>query len=346
MAKTPSRNTRIKRAYLVWLKEARGLSETSVDRAAASLSRYEAQTRGGDFGALHPEKARAFKRALEAERTAQGRPLSASSVDGTLRDLKAFFRWLADQPGYRSKVRHSDADYFTPSKRTTKAAHGGAWRAHPSPEQALHALRLMPAATLLQRRDRAILATLLLTGARDGALVTLRRGNLDLPGRCIHFAGQGVETKFGKRFTTWFFPVGADVEEILGAWDRELSHDLLFGPGDPLFPRQKVSRGAGGFEADGLDRAPWSGTARVSSICRGAFEAAGLPPFTPHLLRKTLVDLAQRHCATPEAFKAWSQNLGHEDVLTTFRSYGAVSAGRQRELLLGMGGDDLQVLDD
>lgn len=203
----------------------------------------------------------------------------------------------------------------------------------------------MPAGTVLERRDRANMATLLLTGARDGALVTLRRGNLDLTGRCVHFSGP-VETKFGKRFTTWFFPVGADVEAMLSGWARELREDLLFGPGYPLFPRQKVARGAGGFEAAGLDRAPWSNAAKVSAICRGAFEAAGQPPFTPHLLRKTLVDLASTHCRTPEAFKAWSQNLGHEDVLTTFRSYGVVCTGRQRELMLGMGVEDGLVLDD
>jgi integrase len=347
MPKRHPKNIRILRAYLVWLKDARGLADSSVDRAAASIARYETHGRGADFANLHAEKARAFKRHLEAAKAeASGEKLSASTVDGTLRDLKAFFRWLADQPGYRSRVTHSDADYFTPSKRTSRSAHGGAWREHPSPEQALHALRSMPAATVIERRDRAIMAALLLTGARDGALITLRLGNLDLRGRCVHFAGQGVETKFGKRFTTWFFPVGDDVAPMLTAWERELRTQLLFGPGDPLFPRQKVGLSVqGGFVAAGLDRKPWSGAARVAAICRQAFERAGLPPFTPHLLRKTLVDMASTRCSTPEEFKAWSQNLGHEDVLTTFRSYGAVSPGRQREVILAMDGGDGQVID-
>lgn len=34
-----------------------------------------------------------------------------------------------------------------------------------------------------------------------------------------------------------------------------------------------------------------------------------------------------------EATKAWSQNLGHADVLTTFCSYGHVSTQRQGELI-------------
>ena len=36
---------------------------------------------------------------------------------------------------------------------------------------------------------------------------------------------------------------------------------------------------------------------------------------------------------TPEQFKAWSQNLGHEKVLTTFLSYGEVACSRQGEII-------------
>ena len=56
---------------------------------------------------------------------------------------------------------------------------------------------------------------------------------------------------------------------------------------------------------------------------------AGLPYFNPHSFRNTLVRLGQTTCQTPEHFKAWSQNLGHEQVLTTFLSYGQVEGPRQ-----------------
>jgi hypothetical protein len=44
---------------------------------------------------------------------------------------------------------------------------------------------------------------------------------------------------------------------------------------------------------------------------------------------------------SPEAMKAWSQNLGHSGVLTTFTSYGGVPVHRQGELIrvLGAGRD-------
>ena len=49
-----------------------------------------------------------------------------------------------------------------------------------------------------------------------------------------------------------------------------------------------------------------------------------------------LVRLGQDLCKSPEEFKAWSQNLGHEKVLTTFMSYGAVACDRQGEILRGL----------
>jgi hypothetical protein len=39
---------------------------------------------------------------------------------------------------------------------------------------------------------------------------------------------------------------------------------------------------------------------------------------------------------TPEDFKAWSQKMGHEDVLTTYRAYGRVQDDRLRTLLADM----------
>jgi hypothetical protein len=59
----------------------------------------------------------------------------------------------------------------------------------------------------------------------------------------------------------------------------------------------------------------------------------GPQSFNPHSLRSTLVQLGELLCRTPEDFKAWSQNLGHEEVLTTFRSYGAVGTRRQCEII-------------
>jgi integrase/recombinase XerD len=76
----------------------------------------------------------------------------------------------------------------------------------------------------------------------------------------------------------------------------------------------------------------WSNASPIRTIFREAFSAAILPYFNPHSFRNTLAILGEKVCRSAEEFKAWSQSLGHEKVLTTFCSYGAVSSSRQTEI--------------
>jgi integrase len=90
------------------------------------------------------------------------------------------------------------------------------------------------------------------------------------------------------------------------------------------------------FEPAGLDRKHWSNAGPIRTIFRNAFAAVDLPYFNPHSFRKTLALLGGQVCKSPEEYKAWSQNLGHESVLTTFSSYGDVARHRQAEIIRGL----------
>ena len=115
-------------------------------------------------------------------------------------------------------------------------------------------------------------------------------------------------------------------------------NEKLFGPDDPLFPATRIVVGSEHrFEPAGLTRSHWSTATPVRTIFKEAFARAGLPYANPHVFRATLVQLGERLCRTPEEFKAWSQNLGHETVSTTFTSYGRVSHPRQAEILRHIG---------
>ena len=63
-----------------------------------------------------------------------------------------------------------------------------------------------------------------------------------------------------------------------------------------------------------------------------------VPSDLREVVGRTLVQLGQEVCKTPEQFKAWSQNLGHEKVLTTFLSYGEVACQRQGEIIRSLTG--------
>ncbi len=117
-------------------------------------------------------------------------------------------------------------------------------------------------------------------------------------------------------------------------WVHYLTKELLFGNDDPLFPKTNVINNKNRkFEASGLKPEHWSNASPIRKIFKNAFIQANLTYFNPHSFRNTLVSLGQKKCKSPEEFKAWSQNLGHENVMTTFRSYGEVQPERQAEIL-------------
>ncbi len=186
----------------------------------------------------------------------------------------------------------------------------------------------------IERRNRALVAFTLLTGARDSAIASMKLKHVDLITNSVDQDAREVKTKFSKTFNTFFFPVGEEVHEIVAAWVSYLRNEKLWGNDDPLFPATYISLGATRqFEATGLTRKHWSSATPIRTIFREAFANAGLPYFNPHSFRNTLVQLGQDICKTPEQFKAWSQNLGHEKVLTTFLSYGEVACQRQGEII-------------
>lgn len=328
-------NERIKRQYFAFLKEAKRQSEDSVDAVAKALARFEADTHHRDFRAFHFEQAVAFKRRL-ADRDSQvtGEKLSKATLNSTLAYLKRFFQWLAQQPGYKSRLNYSDAEYFNLSEKDTRVATARRERPAPTLEQIRHVIATMPTDTEIGRRNRALVAFALLTGARDGALATLRLKHLDLAAGSVYQDARDVATKFSKSFTTYFFPVGPEVVKIVEDWVAYLRQQKLWGNDDPLFPATRIELGeTRHFEAAGIDRKSWSTASPIRAIFKQAFEEAGLPYFNPHSFRRTLAQLGETMCKTPEEFKAWSQNLGHEGVLTTFYSYGSVAERRQGEII-------------
>jgi integrase len=334
-----AQNERIKRAYFTYLAEAKGFSEDTLDGVAKALNRFETYTRFRDFKAFHIEQAKGFKASLAEHTSVRTKDrLSKATLYAALTALKRFFIWLAGQPGYKSRIAYSDAEYFNLSAKETRIAKAHRDARVPTLEQIRHVIRTMPAATEIERRDRALVAFTILTGARDGAIASLKLRHIDIVQGRVDQDARQVKTKFSKTFTIWFFPVGDEIRRIVVDWANHLQHEKLWGLDDPLFPATKIVVGdTRHFEAAGLDRKHWSSAGPIRTIFRDAFVSAGLPYFNPHSFRKTLALLGGQICKSPEEYKAWSQNLGHENVLTTFSSYGDVARHRQAEIIRGLG---------
>jgi integrase len=339
MTKHNAQNERIKRKYFAYLKEAQRNSEPTVDASAKALDRFEVYTRYRDFKMFHPDQAVAFKKDL-AEQNGQrsGEKLSKATLHSTLTQLKRFFWWLAGQPGYKSRFQYSDSDYFNLSDKDTRVATARREQKAPTLEQIKRVISTMPIQTEVERRNRALIAFTLLTGARDSATASMKLKHVDLAANLVDQDAREVKTKFSKTFTTFFFPVGDEVRGIVEEWVSYLREVKLWGNDDPLFPATRIALGATRqFEVSGLERKHWSSATPIRAIFRDAFVSAGLPYFNPHSFRNTLVRFGLDVCKTPEEFKAWSQNLGHEGVLTTFLSYGEVPCDRQGEIIRALG---------
>ena len=335
MTKHHAENERIKRSYFTYLKGAKHRSEQSVDAAAKALARFEGYTNYKDFKAFHFQQAIAFTNHMTKQKGQRsGEVLSKATLHSTLSALQRFFQWLAGQPGYKSRFTYDDADYFSLSDNDMRVATAHREQRVPTMEQVKHVIATMPSVTEIECRNRALLAFTLLTGARDSAIASAKLKHIDLLAGNFYQDAREVKTKFSKTFNTFFFPVGEEIRGIVADWVTYLREEKRWGNDDPLFPKTCVVPWvARQSQVAELKRDHWRTASPIRTIFREAFVGADLPYFNPHSFRNTLVRLGETTCKSPEEFKAWSQNLGHDKVMTTFLNYGEVAYQRQGEII-------------
>jgi hypothetical protein len=199
-------NIRTKRAYFAYLKGPMRQGEQSVDAVAKALSRFEAYTRHKDFKTFRKEQAIGFQAHLADQVNVRTKErLSKATLFSTLAALKAFFVWLSGQPGFKSRLTYSDADYFNLSAKDTAIAKASREMAVPTIEQIRHVLFTMPNGTDIEKRNRALIAFTLLTRS-SRSRCSLARATTRLP-RCA--CGMSILTRARSIRT----PAGAD--EIL-----------------------------------------------------------------------------------------------------------------------------------
>jgi len=337
MRKYNAENERIKRRYELYLCEAKGQDEKSIDKVRAALVKFEESTKFKAFKVFHIEQARQFKAALRRAKTTQGKPLSLATTDATLRLVKGFFHWLAGQQGFKKVLTYSDVEYFNNNRKDARAAHTQRPVQYPTTHAAFHAFQAMAGYSEIQRRDKAMFAFVMITGARAGAVASLRLKHINLVDGLVFQDGRDVNTKAGKTITSWFFPMHPDYLDCFTTWVSFLRDDKFFGPEDALFPKPERRLVDGKFAFDTLSRDTYSNSSQVNGVFRNAFSQVQMHPYTPHSIRKTLgQELSDRNLPL-DAQKAWSQNLGHEKFTTTVSSYLPVSYQRQGELIKALG---------
>lgn len=328
-ASNPS-NLMLRYEYQIYLKQVEGFSTKTILAVFRHIAQFDDHLLHANYKTVHRDDVIAYKAKIEARLSSMDQEQrSASTIVHSLINLKKFFQWLE----LKTDVKFSSTglgEYFSPSRELGALASASTTeRFIPSLEQLRELITAMPHDSFIQRRDRAILAFLTLSGVRISALLSLQIQHIDLENRSIFQDARMVRTKNNKTMRTKWFPVGDDIEAILKGWIAELIANGAHST-DPLFPRAM----------DPIRRlyeknytAPLMDQGTVRQIIKCACKSIGIPNFNPHAIRATLALYGQELCRTPKQVKAWSQNLGHENVTTTDNYYAKLDVNEQFNVL-------------
>lgn len=277
-----------------------------------------------------------FKKWLQ-ERKYKGAPISLCTVSQTLRFLKKFFQWLQVQPGYKSKIKLSDIEYLKLTEKEERVAHQSTPRKYPLLEYVQNLIKSIQGQTEIDMRDRALISFTLLSGGRDSAIVSLSMGCFDEQSKIVYQdPKRGVKTKFNKYVETTLFGFDKELMEYFIGWFQYLKNKG-YGSTSPIFPRTKVIQGLNGnlsFQSSNeVEPEFWSSAGPMRTIFKERAKAAGLPYFSPHCFRHLAILLAAEKCRSMDEFKAVSQNVGHESLMTTIPVYGNYSEDKLSEMI-------------
>jgi len=178
-------NERVKKQYEEALLHGRHRESRTVDAVWRAINSFEQFTERKSFKTFNTEQAKGFKRWLAKQVNSKGQPLSLSTVRSTLSNLRDFFAWLVTHPQYIRKVDGRGIDYLRLSDNEERAGRATREKTPPTVEEVRGVLVNMPFESDFERRDRAIVAFILLTGVRDGALISLKHKDVDLDKREI-----------------------------------------------------------------------------------------------------------------------------------------------------------------
>lgn len=336
-------NELMKRRFFDYQRDSGGYAENSIDTYEKALLRWQDFTHDEDLRFFDKKRAKRFKVWLEGREGIDGGELSISYQYHTLRKLRGFFKWLAQQDGYKNHIKVTDIDFLNLTKKESRQARQSGRRKSPSMEQVIKVIEAIEPNTEVDTRDRALLCFTLLTGARISAVISLPIQAFDRVDLVVDQNPDiGVKTKYSKRITTALFPLKYEkAKDYFLEWYDYLVNELEFSPSDPIFPSTKKEQGKMNtcyYSSGVVSKEFWSKSGAARKIFEKRFKAAGVPYFHPHTFRHLVVKEFMRIPLTEEQKKAISQNLGHSNTTTTFGSYGygQIPDDRQVELLGGI----------
>jgi integrase len=324
--------------YRVFLESNREFDPRTVDEHLRAIARMSAFLGHKPFERISITDARNFKDELRRRRAQEGDlGLSWSTLGHTLDRCGAFFTWLQRRPGIQM-----DPDlpgYFKLSRKERAAESGMVKETRLTFDQALCIFAAMPKLTVIELRNRAIIAMFITTGMRVSALITLRGKHVNMHTRWINQDPREVSTKFGKHIRTYCLDLGSGLLDAIRDWAR-WREAKGFGADAPFFLPDRYMQpnaiGLGYRSAEAETPDCWRSDAPIQRVIKDAAQAAGISEvgISSHDFRKILHPfLAKRGEMGIDGEVALQLNLGHTTVETIRKHYALMQDSEREDIL-------------
>jgi len=218
-----------------------------------------------------------------------GKPIAASTRFAAVNTIGKFFSWLSNIDGYKRVITYKIIEYFKLTRKEKNALKGKTtMKKYPSIEEIKNIVNAIPSGNILGRRLRAIICFLILTGARIGAVATMKIGQVDLSKRLVlQDPGMNVATKYGKYIETTIPYIDESLFQIMKDYCQELAAKG-FNSDDPLFPKAENEKEEGNFtykESSSLSR-EFMSEKSMNKLVKAACREADYGQYHCHSFRK------------------------------------------------------------
>lgn len=310
-------NENIIRNYSNYLIDSKGLSKATKKVFLKSIRKFNEVIKNKDYSKLTVSNIIQAKDKLNEI-------LSKKTFIIYMKQLHNFYEWLSKQK--RFKHLSDIVDYFNLSKKDKKLEYSNEQelKEYPTLDYVKELVNSIPNETDTDKRNRALISFLCLTGARVDALVSLSMQCIDIDKLIVkQYPRFNTRTKFGKTIISKIFHFDNELVDIFVEWYNYLK-DNGFKKSDPLFPKLTITKDTNdlSFKRSKLSKEFMSATSFrkiLSNLCK----KQNITYYSPHRYRDLAINLIMSKIPYGEEIKIISQNFGHSDIATTIDYYGS-----------------------
>lgn len=324
-------NERLKYQYRIILATVDGRDKKTWMQVIHHINALEKYTNYKDFYKITQSDIYAYINAMLTKGT------SLSFADHNVKALQKFYQWLSIQKACRSKIDPNLPRFFQLNTNQRRTARAPSYRESYELDEVKRAIDNMPDATIIDRRNKAMVSLQALCGLRISELRTIKLKNFiygkDTQCYFVYVAPKDMSVKFAKTRRAFVMPYAPELLDNVLCWVDELKQ-LGWTDKDPLFPIIPNQFNQTNLLEPNIQKIQIKGNNAILKVFRDAFTAVNLPYNPPHTFRHMIARWAETK--TPDVFNAVRQSLGHSDIKTTFEAYGAFTPKKIARVLNGV----------